>query len=653
MLDRVTGLFGWVEANDRRTLQLFLAFLLWVQLLTLVTSFLPLALLYPDYAPFYAWGGYFSTVVPGVTLLAAALFAFKLFWHVRVVRRRTGFNYVDSNDERRLCSIVEPLGIAAGIGTPYVGVIETPALNAFACGSGRRDAVIVVTRGLIDGLDDDQLAGVIAHEIAHIKNGDTRLMAAANICVDTIQLLFSRRPIEEWRIALGLLMTLVIPILFVLVLAIGLITQVGFRLVYATRLGISSSREFIADAEAIRLTQNPAAFVSALGSISGRSAIAGMATDQSSMMIDGDAEGETASHPRIAERIAAIVRLTGGMALIAPARRDTRVMATGGFGRRAAAAPVDVDAALAAATGPADRNLFTLFRRIGDDSRVSIFGFPKVINYALLLWVALFLGIHNQALANPAELAAKFDVGHIRMLMNLGNSGSDCTTAQIGWVASNVTGATADMSACEETVTPGMVADQARAGLYDTGKGTFSSEPPESLQIAQVSSERCFITGRYRPGGNRSDGRVLGLNERMTNVDFDSFMRSVTGSAFVARIGEKGARDGQLHAYVDQRTSLLKAIHLFYGDAGLATAQAAYAKPDHAAVVAEIAERLSDPAYSAGLSALDVAHHRLLVAEPAGFVPCVARIGRAYLPPAADPEVSVAREMRDAGLSLR
>ena len=105
---------------------------------------------------------------------------------------RTDFRFVDDQDEPRLCRIVEPLIIAAGLPTPYVGVIDTPALNAFACGIRQKDAVLVFTRGLIDGLDDDELAAVAAHEIVHIKNGDIRLIAATNVCLDTLNLLQPR-----------------------------------------------------------------------------------------------------------------------------------------------------------------------------------------------------------------------------------------------------------------------------------------------------------------------------------------------------------------------------------------------------------------------------------------------------------------------------
>src|SRR4029077_9101929 len=106
---------------------------------------------------------------------------------------------------------------------------------------------------------------------------------------------------------------------------------------HLARLLIASAREYIADAEAARLTQNPAALVSALRRIEGRSAIPDLAAGQDAMMIDGAHEGAFATHPTIAERVAAIISVTGSMALTAPARRDTRqpeLGASAGFGRR-------------------------------------------------------------------------------------------------------------------------------------------------------------------------------------------------------------------------------------------------------------------------------------------------------------------------------
>ena len=189
--------------------------------------------------------------------------------------------------------------------------------------------MLVFTRGLIDGLDDDELAAVAAHEIVHIVNGDIRLVAATNVCLDTLMLLHrrkrdNRRANRVWEGLSLPVMALALPLMAVLIVVVSILRHLAIHGSHLTRLLITSAREFIADAEAVRLTHNPAALVSALQRIEGRSAIPGLAAGQDAMMIDGAHEGPLATHPTIADRIAAIVAVTGSMALIAPARRDTR-----------------------------------------------------------------------------------------------------------------------------------------------------------------------------------------------------------------------------------------------------------------------------------------------------------------------------------------
>src|SRR5262249_6907767 len=158
--------------------------------------------------------------------------------------------FVDDRDEPRLCRIVEPLAIAAGLPTPYVGVIDSPALNAFACGIRQKDAVLVFTRGLIDALDDDELAAVAAHEIVHVVNGDIRLIAATNVCLDTLNLL-QTKPVKERvkriHAALSLpILAALLPFMVVLFLAIMFLRRLAVDGSHLARLLIASAREFIA-----------------------------------------------------------------------------------------------------------------------------------------------------------------------------------------------------------------------------------------------------------------------------------------------------------------------------------------------------------------------------------------------------------------------
>ncbi len=320
---RVNGLFGWVQQNNARSVALIFAFALLSQPMAAVVLFVPLVFLDSDHSPWYNWMGYGVRYAPVAAIAATAYFVAQMRSHVKTVRKDVAFRLVDKAAEPRLCGLLEPLAIALGLPAPRVGVIENDAMNAFACGASANSAVAVFSRGVIDGLDDDELSAVIAHELIHIRNGDTRLIAAANVFMrsltflDRVNLIKPRR---YWQVAILLLA----PILFPAYLVVIVLSHLCVRLGYASRLLISSSREFIADAEAIRLTQNPSAFVSALRKIQDRSAIAGLPMAQDAMMIDGAAKGALATHPAIPERIEAIVAVTGGMALDARPRRDTR-----------------------------------------------------------------------------------------------------------------------------------------------------------------------------------------------------------------------------------------------------------------------------------------------------------------------------------------
>ena len=425
---RVNGLYGHVRSNDARSLALFAGFVAAFHLLAMLALVVPLAMYDPDHAPLYGWTGYLVRWVPIVTVIGALLFAVQMAWHVRTVRRRTDFRFVDDQDEPRLCRIVEPLAIAAGLPTPYVGVIDSPALNAFACGIRQKDAVLVFTRGLIDGLDDDELAAVAAHEIIHIMNGDIRLIAATNVCLDTLKLLQPRPSTQRLkRIHGGLHASrswpMLLPVMVVLVLVMMFLRRLAVDGSHLARLLIASAREFIADAEAARLTQNPAALVSALRRIEGRSVIPGLAAGQDAMMIDGAHEGAFATHPTIAERVAAIISVTGSMALIAPAHRDTRppeLSAREGFGRRVSPG---LEAALSLR---ARQGASAALARVSSGNEFNRLGLTPELTVGAVAAIGVFLWAHSADLRNPAALAKAFDPAPMRTLFAMGGEQARC-----------------------------------------------------------------------------------------------------------------------------------------------------------------------------------------------------------------------------------
>ena len=627
---RVNGLYGHVRSNDVRSLALFAGFIAAFHVLAALALVVPLAMLDAEHAPIYGWTGYLVRWVPIVTAVGALFFAVQMASHVRTVRRRTDFRFVDSGEEPRLCRIVEPLAIAAGLPTPYVGVIESPALNAFACGIRRKDAVLVFTRGLIDGLDDDELATVAAHEIAHIVNGDIRLIAATNVCLDTLKLVQHRRNPRRanrlWEALMLPMLALAMPLLFVLLLVVCFLRQLAVDVSHLTRKLIASAREFIADAEAVRLTHNPAALVSALRRIEGRSTIPGLTAGQDAMMIDGMHQGPMATHPTVAERIAAIVAVTGSMALIAPARRDTRPPgwafsrhgtpnAGGGFGRRqAACTEANPDAA------------GTVLARLLPADGFNRFGLTREMTVGAVAAIGAFLWVHSADIDNPSAMAAAFDPAPMRTAFAVGGAGMRCQAQGIAWLI----GVVEKPTSCDDQSINKMLAEyQGQGGVLgimadsmagQTG-GTFSSVASPDAKLAEVRRERCFQTDRYSVG----DRGLHSVNEKSENF---SLPRWLAHSEKVAsEVGQAGAaqRDAALLAYFRHRKTHGETIHRHFGDPGLEVAKARYAGPAHQNAVAKLRQRLTDPAFAAGLSPVERAELELLAADPLDFITCTAR----------------------------
>ncbi len=291
---------------------------------------------------------YFQTAGLMVTLVSIFLFGLFYLGHTFFLRLSIGFEPVHWQVCPRLHSITTELAGIAGIPTPKLEYISSPFLNAFACGLSVNSAHIVVTQGLLDALDDEELKAVIAHEIAHIKNGDMHMMAVANSAIGSIQLINFLNPMKLtfMKGVMDAIPTpILIPILFFIwpiVLILGLlivfyscILQFVSLLASSTRYVISSSREYIADAEAVRLTHNPAALVSALSKITGRSHIAEVKGIAANMMIDGPSTGKNASHPPIRTRMDKLIGLSGSMVYGTGTRMDTRGQSLARFGGNA------------------------------------------------------------------------------------------------------------------------------------------------------------------------------------------------------------------------------------------------------------------------------------------------------------------------------
>lgn len=249
--------------------------------------------------------------------IVAVWFSIAYLFHSAIVRAGTGAKAVTRQEEPRLYNIVETLVITAGLPMPAIEIMETDALNAYATGLSEHNATVAVTRGLLDTLDDRELATVIAHELTHVKNRDVRLMLCAVVFAGMISLVaelmlrvfFSGKSDDKDSKA-GFL-------------ALG-ITIVAFAFAFILQFAMSRSREYVADAGAVELTKDPDALISALRKISADPDVSDVPPSFAGMMIaatDGDS-GLFSTHPDLETRIDRLVRFAGGRDIAPPAEAE-------------------------------------------------------------------------------------------------------------------------------------------------------------------------------------------------------------------------------------------------------------------------------------------------------------------------------------------
>jgi heat shock protein HtpX len=233
---------------------------------------------------------------------------------------------ISRDDNPRLYNVVEEMKIASGLEKmPDIYIIDDPALNAFATGRDPNRASVAITSGLLQKLNRDEVQGVIAHEISHIKNRDVLLMALCSIMLGTIVIL-------AWyasRIMLyggmrggrrgsggGRGQVAIIAVAIVLMIIAPILAQ----LIY---FAISRRREYLADASGALYTRYPEGLASALEKIAASTTelkSANKATAPMYIINPFRSEGRAASdwtstHPPISERIRILRSMAGGASL--------------------------------------------------------------------------------------------------------------------------------------------------------------------------------------------------------------------------------------------------------------------------------------------------------------------------------------------------
>ncbi len=243
-----------------------------------------------------------------LALIVATTMSFgSYYFSDRLVLAISGAHPVSHNEEPYLYNVVESLAIAAGMPKPKAYIIESEAINAFATGRNPENSAIAITRGLLRKLNRVELEGVIAHEMSHIANYDIKIATLAAVLVGTVAL------ISEWFLRLLFWgdsddERQASPILALIAFILALLAPLFATLI---QLALSRRREFLADAEAAKLTRYPEGLASALEKIAKDSTPLPQATSATShLFIANPFKDEKffsklfSTHPPIEERIA-------------------------------------------------------------------------------------------------------------------------------------------------------------------------------------------------------------------------------------------------------------------------------------------------------------------------------------------------------------
>jgi len=243
------NIYEQVDRNKRRSMLVVIGFFVFVVLV--------------GWALYYLFGFGPEMVVLAFFFAIVSSFA-GYWWGDRIVLTAVGARPASRMRDFKFYTVAENLSIATGLPKPKLYVINSPALNAFATGRDPDHAVICVTTGLLENLNRTELEGVIAHELSHIKDYDTRLMTIVSVLVGMVILLsdwllrasfFGGR--KEDREKGGLLAL------------VGLLTILLSPIIARfIQLAISRRREFLADAQAVKITRFPEGLARALEKIS-------------------------------------------------------------------------------------------------------------------------------------------------------------------------------------------------------------------------------------------------------------------------------------------------------------------------------------------------------------------------------------------------
>ena len=304
---KYTGLTAQQRQNNVRSLILVTLFPILIIGLTYAAIFAIVYFGY-EYPDIQMVNQYFIETAPFVFGGVLIWFFVAYFANTLIIKNATHSKTLQRKDNMRVYNLVENLCMSIGMPMPKVNVIEDPALNAFASGLSNKTYTVTLTRGIIDRLNDEELEGVIAHELSHIRNRDVRLLIISIVFVGIFSMIAQigfrmflrggRGSSNDKKGGAAVMMLIVV-----------VIAAIGYLLSILMRFAISRKREYLADAAAAEMTKNPLALASALRKISSKSELRSQApNDVAQLFIEHSPHKAAfasmfATHPPIKKRI--------------------------------------------------------------------------------------------------------------------------------------------------------------------------------------------------------------------------------------------------------------------------------------------------------------------------------------------------------------
>src|SRR4051795_3825688 len=253
--------------------------------------------------------------------LIASLFSY--YSGDSVVLSISGAKEVTAEDVPQLFNVVSEMATAANVPMPRVYLIDDTAPNAFATGRDPQHASVAITTGLLQKLDREELQGVMAHELSHVRNFDIRFSLLVGVLVGSIALLADfflrftfwggggRRSRSSNSGGGGLQI-----VVFLIAIALAILAPIFARLV---QLAVSRQREYLADVSGVELTRNPYGLERALAKIAADQEVLEVANRATQHLyftnpikkFEARANSMFSTHPPIVDRINRLRQLTG------------------------------------------------------------------------------------------------------------------------------------------------------------------------------------------------------------------------------------------------------------------------------------------------------------------------------------------------------